>query len=79
MMINVKNTIPKKLYYLAHKYSTKHFKQYRVVEKKVLHKSEEKMHKKMKLTKQRAENVVHVQQHHSVSFYKKIFFLFRFI
>ena len=45
-MINVKNTIPKKLYYLAHKYSTKHFKQYRVVEKKVLHKSKEKMHKK---------------------------------
>ena len=32
------------------------------------------MHKKMKMTQQRAENLVHVQQHHSVSFYKKNIF-----
>ena len=48
---------------------------YRVSKKKVLHKSEEKMHKKMKMTSQRAENLVHVQQCHGKSFYKKIFFL----
>ena len=46
---------------------------YGVSTKKVLHKSEEKMHKKMKMTLQRAENLVHVQQHHGKSFYKKIF------
>ena len=39
-------------------------------EKKVLHKSEEKM----KMTSQRAENLVHIQQHHGKSFYKKISF-----
>ena len=33
------------------------------------------MHKKMKMTLQIAENLVHVQQHHGKSFYKKIFFL----
>ena len=49
---------------------------YRVVNKKVLHKSQEEMHKKMKMTSQRAKNLVHVQQHHGISFYKKIFFLF---
>ena len=49
---------------------------YRLIQKKVLHKSEEKMHQKMKMTLQRAETLVHVQQHHIVSFYKKIFFLF---
>ena len=32
------------------------------------------MHKKMKMTSQRAENLVHVQQHHGKSFFKKIFF-----
>ena len=47
---------------------------YGVSKKKVFHKSEEKMHKKMKMTSQRAENLVHVQQHHGKSFYKKIFF-----
>ena len=47
---------------------------YRVSTKKVLHKSEEKMHTKMKMTSQRAKNLVHVQQHHSKSFYQKIFF-----
>ena len=46
---------------------------YRVSKKKVLHKSEEKMHKKLKMTSQRAENLVHAQQHHGKSFYKKIF------
>ena len=33
---------------------------YGVSTKKVLHKSEEKMNKKMKMTSQRAENLVHV-------------------
>ena len=42
--------------------------------KKVPHKSEEKMHKKMKMTLQRAENLMHAQQHYGVSFHKKIFF-----
>ena len=41
--------------------------------KKVRHKSEEKMHTKMKLTSQRAENLVQVQQHHGKCFYKKYF------
>ena len=47
---------------------------YRVSTKKVLHKSEEKMHKKMKMTSQRAENLVHVQQHHGKCLYKKLSF-----
>ena len=47
---------------------------YGVVEKKVNYKSEEKMHSKVKMTSQRAENLVHVQQHHGKHFYKKIFF-----
>ena len=47
---------------------------YRVSTKKVLHKREEKMHKKIKMTSQKAENLVHVKQHHGKSFYKKIFF-----
>ena len=49
---------------------------YGVDNKKVLHKIEGKMHKKMKMTLQRAENFVHVKQHHGVTFCKKIFFLF---
>ena len=48
---------------------------YRVVKKKVLHKSEEKIHKKLKMALQRAKNLVHVKQHYGVSFYEKIFFL----
>ena len=48
---------------------------YRVVKKKVFHKSEEKMHKKLKMALQRAKNLVHVKQHYGVSFYEKIFFL----
>ena len=36
--------------------------------KKVFHKSEEKMHKKMKMTLQRAKNLVHLKQHYGVSF-----------
>ena len=48
---------------------------YRVSNKKVFHKSEEKMHKKMKMTLQRAENLVQVQEHYGISFYEKIFFL----
>ena len=47
--------------------------QYRVDNKKVFHKSEEKMHKKMKLTLQRAKNLLLVKQHFGVSFCKKIF------
>ena len=49
--------------------------QYRVSNKKVFHESEEKMHKKMKMTLQRAENLVQVQEHYGISFYEKIFFL----
>ena len=37
------------------------------------------MPKKMKMTLQRAENLVHVKQHYGDSICKKIFFLFRFI
>ena len=48
---------------------------YRVSNKKVFHESEEKMHKKMKMTLQRAENLVQVQEHYGISFYEKIFFL----
>jgi len=44
--------------------------------KKVFHKSEEKMHKKVKMTLQRAKNLVHVKKQYGVSFCKKIFFLF---
>ena len=47
---------------------------YGVVKKKVNHKREEKMHPKVKMTSQRAENLVQVQQHHGKHFYKKIFF-----
>ena len=49
---------------------------YGVVKKKVFHKSEGKMPKKMKMTLQRAENLVHVKQHYGDSICKKIFFLF---
>ena len=46
---------------------------YWVSQKKLLHKSEEKMHKKMKMTLQGAENLVHKQQHHGKHFFKKSF------
>ena len=52
---------------------------YWVSQKKLLSKSEEKMHQKMKMTSQGAENLVHVQQHQGKTFYKKIFFFFLFI
>ena len=42
-----------------------HLLLYRVSTKKVLHKSEEKMYTKMKMTLQRAENLVHVQTENS--------------
>ena len=48
--------------------------EYRVSKKKVLHEIEEKMHKKMKITYQRAKNLVRVQQHYSIYFHEKIFF-----
>ena len=48
---------------------------YRVVNKKVFHKSEGKMHKKMKMTLQTPKNLVHVKQHYSDSFCKKNIFL----
>ena len=35
------------------------------------HKSEEKMLKKMKMTLQRAKNLVHTRQHYGVSYYEK--------
>jgi len=44
-----------------------------VSQKKLLHKSEEKMHKKMKMTLQGAKNLVHVQQHQGKHFSKKEF------
>ena len=47
---------------------------YRVSKKKVLHRIEEKMRIKMKITFQRAKNLVRVQQHYSISFYKKKYF-----
>ena len=53
-----------------------YLRSYRVSKKKVFHKSEGKMHKKMKMTQQRAKNLIHVQQNHGVSFYRKIFFIF---
>ena len=48
---------------------------YAVVKKKVNHKREEKMHSKVKMTSQRAENLEHVQQQHGKHFYKKNIFL----
>ena len=45
---------------------------YRVIQKKLFHKSEEKMQEKMKMILQKDENLVHIQQQYSVSFYKKI-------
>ena len=47
---------------------------YRVFLKKVLHKREEKMQEKMKMTKQKHENLVQVQQQCSVNFCLKIVF-----
>ena len=47
---------------------------YRVFLKKVLHKREEKMQEKMKMTWQKDENLVHVQQQCSVYFCIKTFF-----
>ena len=44
--------------------------------KKVLHKDEEKMHKKVKMTLQSTKNLVHVKHHYGVSFCKKIFSYF---
>ena len=38
-----------------------HIFRYRVSQKKVFHKRQEKMHQKMKMTSQRAENLVHEQ------------------
>ena len=56
------------------KLSAEFLKRYGVDQKKVSSKSEEKLHTKMKMTLQRAENLVHVQQHRRKYFYKKIFF-----
>ena len=49
---------------------------YSPTQKKVFHKSEGKMPKKMKMTLQRAENLVHVKRHYGDSICKEIFFLF---
>ena len=43
--------------------------------KKVFHESGEKMHKKLKMTLQRAKNLVQVKQPYGVSFYEKDIFL----
>ena len=45
---------------------------YRVIQKKLFHKSEEKMQEEMKMIMQKDENLVQIQQQYSVSFYKKI-------
>ena len=49
-------------------------KRYRVFLKKVLNKGEEKIQEKMKMTWQRDENLVQVQQQCSVYFWIKTFF-----
>jgi len=46
-----------------------------VVNKKVLHKSKEKMQKKLKMALKRAKNLGHVKQHYGITLYEKIFFL----
>ena len=46
--------------------------QYRIIQKKLFHKSEEKMQGKMKMILQKDENLVHMQQQYSVSFVEKI-------
>ena len=48
------------------------FTRYRVIQKKLFHKSEEKMQEKMKMILQKDENLVHIQQQYSVSFCEKI-------
>ena len=45
---------------------------YRVIQKKLFHKREEKMQEKMKMILQKNENLVHVQQQYGVSFCEKI-------
>ena len=44
------------------------FGKYRVIQKKLFHKSEEKMQEKMKMILQKNENLVHIQQQYGVSF-----------
>ena len=51
---------------------------YRVIHKKVLHKSEEKMHKK-KMAGQKDENLAHEQHQYGICFSKKKCFLSRFM
>ena len=46
---------------------------YRVIIKKVFHKSKEEMHDKMKMTQQKDENLVHEQHQYDVCFCKKKF------
>ena len=45
---------------------------YMVIQKKLFHKSEEKIQEKMKMILQKDENLVHIQQQYSVSFREKI-------
>ena len=45
-----------------------------MIQKKLFHKSEEKMQEKMKMIFQKDENLIHIQQQYSVSFYKKNWF-----
>ena len=47
---------------------------YRVIQKKLFHKREEKIQEKRKMILQRNENLVHVQQQYGVSFCKKNWF-----
>ena len=45
---------------------------YRVIQKKLFHKNEEKMQEKMKMILQKNENLAYIQQQYSVSFSEKI-------
>ena len=49
------------------------YTKYRVIFKKVLHKREEKMQEKIKMTQQKDENLVQVQQQCSFFLHKDIF------
>ena len=44
---------------------------YRVIQKKLFHKSEEQMQEKMKMILNKNENLVHLQQQYGVSFCEK--------
>ena len=55
------------------------FTWYRVILKRVFHKSKEKMHKKIRTTKHKDKKLVHVQQPCGVSFYKNFFLIMIYV